>query len=296
MFPIIFELGPITIYSMWVFIAIGFIAGSMIFVKLAKRNRVKLTALTEHSFTVFLWTIIISRLAFVILNWDLYFYQFDFKDIFKIFAIWDKGFSFWGAIFAWFILVWHFSEKSGESALKLFDIMIPSILTGMIFGNIGTFLDGVNYGIPTNLPWGITFRSANVKYISDIHPTQLYASIYSAILVFCLLSLIKRNRGRLEGFVTEIGVALFSFLKFIEEFLRGDETIKIFGIRTPQLLALAAFVISAYLIYIRYINKNGGDPDGILKKFVSKFWKSNRSESAAKITSFQNPAIQIVQK
>ena len=252
MYPILFEFGPITVFSLWLFIAVGFITGSYIFIKLAKRNRVRFTIITDNSFALFLWTLLISRLVFVIINYDLYFYLFRFQNIIKIFAVWDKGLSFWGAILAWITGIWYLSKKQNQSPLQLFDIITPSILCGMIIGNIGAFLEGINYGTPTELPWGMMFRNANVRYISDIHPTQLYASLYTLILSIGILFVYKRTRNILPGFTTNVAVFAFSILKFFEEFLRGDETIKILGLRSPQIIVFFAILISGYFLETRF--------------------------------------------
>ncbi|MBI4995060.1 prolipoprotein diacylglyceryl transferase [Candidatus Peregrinibacteria bacterium] len=273
MYPILFELGPVTIFSKWLFIALGFVAGSLLFVRLSKRNRIKLNVLTKHSFALFFWTLIVSRIFFVLLNWDLFFYQFHFKNILKLFEIWDKGFSFWGAVITWFLGVWYFSKKEGESGARLFDVMAPCLLLGMAIGSVGAFLDGINYGTPTSLPWSISFHSANVKYVAPIHPTQLYAAFYTLILTWGAKELFQRNRGRLAGFVFEISAFAFCAMKFIEEFFRGDETFEILSLRVPQILALIGAILAAYAIYIRYTNKRGGDPDAILQKFVQKLLK-----------------------
>lgn len=253
MYPILFEFGPITVFSLWLFIAVGFITGSYIFIKLAKRNRVRFTIVTDNSFVLFLWTLLISRFVFVILNYDLYFYLLRFQNIIKIFAIWDKGLSFWGAIFAWFIGIWYLSKKQDQSPLQLFDIITPSILFGMAVGNIGAFLEGINYGTPTELPWGMMFRNANVRYISNIHPTQLYAALYTLILAIGIMFVYKKTRNILPGFTTNAAVFALSILKFFEEFLRGDEIIKIFGLRSPQIMAFIAILISGYFLYKKYL-------------------------------------------
>lgn len=292
MYPILFEFGPITIFSLWFFIAIGFAVGSYIFVQLAKRNRLRLSVIFDHAFSLFFWTLVISRLTFIVFHTDLYFYQFTFRKLWSILAVWDKGLSFWGAISAWGIGVWFLSRKRNESPLKIFDIMLPAVLFGMFFGNIGAFLDGINYGTPTNLPWGLTFLSANVKYISPIHPTQLYGALYSVSLASGLLLLLQKTRGNLPGFATEIGIFAFSLFRFLEEFLRGDESVKILSIRLPQILAVLTMALTGYLIYLRYTNKTGGDPKHLLQKFVTDNLLKRKRQNLSTIVRKKTQSLQ----
>lgn len=305
MYPILFEFGPITVFSLWLFVAIGFAAGSMLFVKLAKRYRLRLDLLSDNSFLLFFWTLLVSRAAFILFHPEYYFYRFQFKKIFDLFALWDKGLSFWGASFAWFAGIWYISRKRGESALRLFDIMIPSLLLGMFFGNIGAFFDGINYGSPTDLPWGFTFRSANVKYISDIHPTQLYGAAYVLIISLGLLAILKMLRGKFEGFVSEIAIFAFCLFRFLEEFARGDEVLKIFFIRFPQFMAGFGLLISGYILYKRYKNTAGGSPlENLFKNKIAslrlglakKFRKPNPAKMTAGTISFQTPSPLAVRK
>ncbi|MBI5413035.1 prolipoprotein diacylglyceryl transferase [Candidatus Peregrinibacteria bacterium] len=293
MYPIIIEFGFITVFSLWFFIAIGFTVGSLIFAHLAKRTRVRFSLLTDNSFSLFLWTLLISRAFFVVTHPDIYFYNIHLGTVWSVLSVWDKGLSFWGAILGWVSGILYLGCKRSESVLKLFDLLTPAVMIGLFFGCIGTFLDGINYGTPTDLPWGMTFRSANVKYISPIHPTQLYGAFYSLLLGFGLFVLFKKLRSALPGFVTEVGVFSFGLLKFFEEFLRGDETIKIFSMRAPQIAAALAVIAASYAIYLRYTNKNGGDPDRRLKYFVAnkilkKLRKPDSSENAAKMIPLQN--------
>lgn len=264
MFPILFEFGVITVFSLWFFVTIGFVAGSLLFVRLAKRYRIKINVLTENSFLLFLCTLLASRTAFILFHSDLYFYHFKF---FGLFALWDKGFSFWGAVFA-FVGIVFYLQKSGAVLSRLWDILVPSLLVGIAIADIGAFLDGINYGLPTDLPIGIIFRSASVKYISPIHPTQLYGAFYAAAIAFGLILLLKKFRSEtangMPGFIAEVGVLLFSACKFLEEFFRGDETLRVFSLRVPQLIAGAVFIFFAYFIFVRHRKPN--DPGSAVQK------------------------------
>lgn len=305
MFPILLEFGPITIFALWFFIAAGFVAASLLFVHIAKRNRVRLTILTDHSLALFFSTLALSRLVFILSHTDLFFYQWNWKRFGALFAIWDKGLSFWGTAAGFFFGIFYLAMKykaeqaeRANSALKLFDMLIPAILIGMFFGNIGAFLDGINYGTPTNLPWGMTFRSANVKYISAIHPTQLYSAVYALCIGLGLLAVLRRMRAAgisMPGFIAELGLFAFSMLKFLEEFLRGDETLKIFSLRVPQLMAFLGIAAGGYFLYLRYTNRTGGDPQHVFKntvtRIISRFSrrKLDSQEMAEARRILQNP-------
>lgn len=277
MYPVLLEFGFITIFSLWLFIAIGFVAGSFVFVSLAKRYRIKFNLLSTNSIFLFAVALISARICFIIFNPDLYFYNFSFSSILKLFALWDKGLSFWGAILGFCVALWWLSKKHNESLVKIWDLIVPALLVGILFGDVGALLDGINYGSPTDLPWGVTFRSANVKYISPVHPTQIYAMIYTTGILAILFILIRNTRLRFPGLIAHVGITLFSFFRFLEELIRGDETIEIFSVRAPLIIFLLIFLTSFYLFYIRYIGPkaNWQIPGGIWRFFR---WHGNQEE------------------
>ncbi len=55
----------------------------------------------------------------------------------------------------------------------------------------------------------------------------------------------------MEGNITLIAVFSYSLLRFLEEFLRGDESNYFLGLREAQIYALLAAAVSAILFYVR---------------------------------------------
>lgn len=265
MYPILIEFGFITIFSLWLFAAIGFGAGSYAFIALARKMRVKLDLVAEHGMHLMLLSLFTARGAFIISHPDFYFSNISLKTVFDLLAIWDKGLSFLGAA-AGLIggLIYLHRKHYAKGLHELLDIVAPALLIGMVLGDIGALLDGINYGSPTGLPWGITFQNANVKYISPVHPTQIYSAIYTLAIAIMLIKLLRILKGRLPGFTAELALFSYSLARFFEEFMRGDETIKLWLVRTAHLASLAGIIIAGFLIYRRYANSAGGDPDGIL--------------------------------
>jgi len=279
MYPILLELGPITIFSQWFFIGIGLISATLMFSHLAKRNRIKVTAISEHSFALFIWVLVISRISFIILNFNLYFPELKFSAIFGIFSIWDKGLSFWCGAIAWVAGVYYLSKRKKEDPAILFDIMTPALLLGLFFADIGLFLDGESHGSPTSMPWGVAFRNANVRYVSPVHPTQIYSAIYSLIILFTLLKAHKKLRGSEPGLLAELGVFLLSSARFTEEFFRGDDVLSLGFIRLTQVVALGVAIYSGHRLYKRYLEKYSGEPDNPIKRLLTTVAAKQKKKS-----------------
>jgi prolipoprotein diacylglyceryltransferase len=250
MYPILLQIGPVIIFSLWIFIGLGFFAALLVINKLIKKNRLKLVFLADHSLAIFFGGLVVSRLFFIARNFSLFFGEFDWSKLLMIFYVWDKGLSVWGAITGILLTLWWFCRKEGESVQKWLDVFVVSILSALVFGNIGAFLDGRNYGTETGLPWGVVIE--NSIYAVPIHPVQIYAAIYCAVLALVLMQLFNKKIAREEGNIALIGVFSYSALRFLEEFLRGDESNIFLGLREAQIYALLAAAGSAILFYVRH--------------------------------------------
>jgi phosphatidylglycerol---prolipoprotein diacylglyceryl transferase len=249
MYQILFQIGPITVYSLWVFIGIGFFAALLIINRLAKKNRLKLQFLADNSLAIFFGGLVLARIFFVARNYQLYFSDVSFGNLIQVFYLWDKGLSVWGGILGIILGFVYFCKKCGENTLKWLDIVVISILGALALGHIGAFLDGRNFGNETNLPWGVIID--NSLYAVPIHPTQIYAALYTGILAFVLTKLLNKNIGKKEGNISILALTAYSALRFLEEFLRGDESNIILGLREAQIYALIGMLAGGILWYVR---------------------------------------------
>lgn len=247
--PVLFESTIFVIYSLWFFFTLGFAIASYIFYKLIQTNRLDLGFVTRNAVHFLVGTLVSSR-VFAIIGNPEYFFRLNeeghwqiLKSFWNLITIWDKELSFWGAIIGFLFIFIQRAKAEHQNFAKWCDVLTISLISGISVGNIGTFLDGVNYGKPTDLFWGITFQSSFIKYAVPIHPTQLYAFLYTAFIGIFLYFLFKRYRNQYDGLVTYTGFFLFSLCRFLEEFVRGDDVTTIFGIRLP----LIAFLISTIL-------------------------------------------------
>ena len=237
------------------FFSIATIVGTYTLIKLSSRHGLKLQFLSENSWNLILWTIIGARLASLLVNYQIYFYKFDFQTISHIFFIWDQGLSLWGAIAGFLIAFSLLCKKNEQDFWKWLDVIVPAVILALGIGHIGAFFEGVNYGHETNLPWGVNFESASIKYAVAIHPTQIYAFLYSIIISSSLiyLSHTKKIQNLKEpGFIGLLGIILYNFLRFLEEFLRGDDIQMIFSIRIPQIATLVVVITTGIFLYIKY--------------------------------------------
>ena len=255
MHPILFETKFFTIHTLSLFVAVSILIGAYAMIKLSVKNGLKLQFLSENAFTIILWALFGARTLNILFHYQTYFYEISFDAFFKLFAIWDKGLNIWGAILAGIISFYYITKDREQDFWKWMDVIIPSVIIALTISHLGTFFEGTNYGHETSLPWGVNFESPAIKYAVPIHPTQIYAFLYSSVIAISLILVSQTKKIlnlKLSGFTGLLGVILYSLFRFLEEFLRGDDTIEIFNIRVPQILALILFIITGTFLYIRY--------------------------------------------
>src|SRR3989339_994689 len=128
MVPIIFETKYFTIHSLWLFIAIALIVGTLVFIKIGTKNGLKLQFLTENAFILLIASMIGARVFAILFSWNLFFYEYSWQTFLQIFKIWDKGLSLWGGLIVGIITLYKLCKKNDQSLLKWLDSLIPAFL------------------------------------------------------------------------------------------------------------------------------------------------------------------------
>lgn len=259
MIPILYESENISIQTVWVFVVIALLISSYLMVERLRRERVNFTLLIEHSTFFLICSVFSSRLIYFIFHADAYLPGFDIRTLLNFIAIWDQGLSFWGAVAGMSLALIYRLRKAEESLGKWGDALIVPLFVGIMIGDIGAFMGGYSYGLPTDLPWGVLYESFNVKYTVPVHPTQLYSIL---ILIAILWS--KKKVGQRKNWFHTPGngalylAAAFGLTSFILEFLRGDDTLLILGVRIPMILYFILTVTAGWTFYKRIKKQDHG--------------------------------------
>lgn len=254
MAPVLFEIGPFTLHSLWVANTIALILGTLLFLKRAKYERLDVLFLLDHGMSLLLSAIAFSRLAFFVSNWG-YLSDLDWTLALKqVVRFWQPGYSFWGAFLGFGLMFVLHAYRHKIKILPWLDAALTPILIGLFIGNIGQLLDGQGYGRETILPWGITFQNTNVKYTVPVHPTQ----IYSMLLVVGILIAKKKVLDQWPHLKNNhlwmmLAIDVYALGRFIIGFYRGDDTLLLWNIRIEQWISVAVFIPLSYLLYKKLV-------------------------------------------
>ncbi|MHB8754541.1 MAG: prolipoprotein diacylglyceryl transferase [Candidatus Acidiferrales bacterium] len=111
------------------------------------------------------------------------------------------GFAWFGGFLGGFIAFVWLARKYRIPLLEIFDAASPAAALGYGIGRIGCLISGDgDYGIPTSLPWGMSFPHGLVPTTQRVHPTPIYELIV-AIFIFWWLWRVggRQARARLSS-------------------------------------------------------------------------------------------------
>ena len=188
------------------------------------RRAIKANIDPKHVENLFLIIVFASILGSRLFH--VFFEEWDYYKVHpeKIFAIWEGGYTFYGAVLAATLGIYLYCRFQKVSFLPFADLASPSAALGLFFGRIGCFLAGCCWGRPTKLPWGVVFtnpQSFAPTHTLPLHPTQLYESFGGLLLFFYLEWLWTRRKY--AGQIFFHALAGYSILRFVVEIFRGDD-------------------------------------------------------------------------
>jgi prolipoprotein diacylglyceryltransferase len=97
------------------------------------------------------------------------------------------GFAWFGGFLAGLAAFIWIGRRKGVPLLELFDAGSPAAALGYGIGRIGCLLSGDgDYGIPTSLPWGMSFPNGLVPTTERVHPTPIYEFIAACAIAWIL--------------------------------------------------------------------------------------------------------------
>ena len=234
MYPELFSIGKITIYTYGVLVALGFFIGMQYIAKYSK-NIVTKQQVYDFLFYVILIGIIGARLFYVML--DIPYYK---SNPLEIFQVWKGGLVYYGGFVAVLIFAFFYCRYKKINIIKLIDVFAPALALGHAFGRIGCFFSGCCYGKSTDCFLAISHK----------HPTQLYESLGNIIIFFILHNLLKKSHK--DGYVFVLYMLLYSILRFYVEFFRGDDRgTFILGLSPAQNISIVIFFIAMIILLMK---------------------------------------------
>ena len=248
MHPDLFSIGPLTIHTYGLFVAVGFAVALLVTIKIGKARGLESPQIMDMGFIIILCAIIGSRLGYVLLNLTHYVHHpLDF------FKIWEGGLVFSGGLVLVVLVMTWYVRRQKLPFWRMADLWAPAIAVGQAIGRIGCFMAGCCYGKPTDLKWGVVFSHPQSLAPLNVclHPTQLYSAL-AGFITFAVLMLLTAKK-QFDGQVFIWFIILHSSTRLFIERFRGDDRGLIPGTemsitQLTTLLLLIGAVITLFVI------------------------------------------------
>jgi len=250
--PVIFSIGPLTVYSFGVMLAIAFLTAAHV----VQRELARKGLDPELASSFVLWAaiggLVGSRILSLVEDWQ------GFLEHPLGFIFTGAGFVFYGGLVGGFVTVSLVIWRRGLPWLRVVDCIAPGLAVGQAIGRIGCQLAGDgDWGKPSTLPWAMSYPNAIIGWEAwtsanglpadvRVHPAPIYETIaYTAVF---LVLWRRRRTPHPDGFMLWLYLLLSGAMRFLVEFVRINAPVAL-GLTEAQLISLAIMLAGSVQIW-----------------------------------------------
>jgi phosphatidylglycerol:prolipoprotein diacylglycerol transferase len=242
---------------------LGFAAGAIVAGWLVFRWAARLTLNRTMIEQLLVWImagVVVGARVYYVMQNDFSAYL---QQPWRILMVWEGGLAYFGGFLGGIGSAYLYCQRHRIPFLRIADLFAPAIPIGSAIGRISCGLDGMDYGTPTALPWGVVYiHPASYAPLDGIprHPDQYYELVGDLLIAGVLL----RLRGRFaDGTLFLSYLIAFSVLRFFIFFVRGNVPAVALGMKNGQWTALVilAFSVPALVHIIR--SRKSSQPLGV---------------------------------
>ncbi|MBX3062900.1 MAG: prolipoprotein diacylglyceryl transferase [Anaerolineae bacterium] len=246
MLPILYENGPVIIYTHDFFTVIGLLVGlALYYHELHKRDM-----LEWRIFWISIAAVFGAGVGCRLLTaWEHPAYYSTFDDVPFSYFVAHSGKTIIGGIVGGYVGIvlskryLHYTKSTG-------DCYAAAIALATAIGRIGCFLSELPLGKPTDLPWGMTVSADAISQFQycpyctqPMHPSMVYEIIFNLIAFALILRL--RHRVIVQGETLKIYLLAAGIFRFFVEFVRGN-TEQLWGLTGPQVVLIPCLALLIY--------------------------------------------------
>lgn len=251
MYPQLFELGPITVYTYGVLLAAAYLFGLRLAMHRAAKRGLDSARILDLGIYIIIAALVGAKLLLLVTDFPTF--RQNPRELLTLLR--SGGVFYGGLILAVLTAVWYIRHAK----LPLWttcDAFAPGIALGHVIGRFGCFFAGCCFGRPTTMPWGITFtnpfaaENVGTPLGVPLHPTQLYEAGAEALILVVLLATERKGKPY-AGRTFWLYMLLYAISRFIIEFYRGDERGNVGVLSTSQFISvLLAPLAVGMLVYL----------------------------------------------
>jgi len=248
MYPVLFKLGSIQIYSFGVAMSLAFIVAALVM----QRDFARKGEPTDLAWSIVAFGLIGGLLG-ARAHQALYHWPAFVADPFSFF-IHRAGLVWYGGLLGGVLATIWPIRRAHVPYASAADTAALGLAIGLAIGRVGCHLSGDgDWGTPTTLPWGVAYTHGTAAWPYpdgiQVHPAALYEA--AALVGIFVLLLLLRSRVAPAGALFAIYLLLAGSTRFLIEFIRTNPPV-LLGLSEAQwtsilLAAGAALWLGRYL-------------------------------------------------
>ena len=237
MFPKLITIGSFFLPTYGVLVALGFLAGLWVTVRLARRSGISGELITNLAVYCALGGLIGAKILMIIFDWG----DPQKPPIFSVATLQAAGVWQGGLVLAILVAILYIRQNK-LPFLETFDAFAPGVALGHAIGRIGCFAAGCCWGNECSLPWAVTFHNPEAAELTGVplgkalHPSQLYEMLTELALFGFLYW--RYGRPHSPGKIMGMYLVLSSIARFLIEFTRYHEQGLHFGLSLTQWISI----------------------------------------------------------
>lgn len=221
--------------------------GTLVAIKLARKVEFDTDLILDLAIYLVIGGVVGARLFYVLVYEPARYLQQPWQ----IFALWNGGMVYYGALIGGFITGTWFVVRKKLPFWVLADVVAPPLALGYGIVRIGCFLNGCCYGKPTSSFIGVLFPYIDGGPSHNTvlrYPTQLFSSAFGFALFGVLLLLWRKKKFNGQVFLAFL--ILYAIERTVVEYYR--ENLLVFGpVTVSQLVSVLIFIPALYFYWRR---------------------------------------------
>jgi phosphatidylglycerol:prolipoprotein diacylglycerol transferase len=238
--PILFTIAGVAVPSFWVTAFLGFFVAFLLVRSEVLRRGYDVGLAYDITLYAYVGGWAGARLFLIPTGWE-YFTQDPVG-----FLLSSSGWVWYGGVIGGAVAAWLLARERRIAFLCFADITAPALAMGLGIGRIGCQLAGDgDYGVATDLPWGMSYPNGVVPTTERVHPAPVYEML--ACFGICAYLWHRRRAGSPTGDLFGRYLILSASTRFLIEFVRRNPTWLV-GLTTAQWMSVGAAVLGAILL------------------------------------------------
>ena len=238
------ELGPLSLHTFGLFLAIGIAAALALLGRGARRRGLDDGALTSLGLRMVVGGLVGSRLPFVLSEW-----RAMIDRPWRMIAVWDGGLQFFGGFVAAIVVLglW-FRNNPAVPRRAVADLLALALAAGMAIGRLGCVAVGEHLGVAATPPFGFRFRGGETIEPLSVGDVVHLPAVYEAVVLamFAVWAGRALRRASRDGSVVAALLLTMGATRFALDFVRVNDQ-RALGLTAAQFASASILVVGLVL-------------------------------------------------